>query len=120
MPKKADHGPFRSRGPDPEKLDPTPVAMPIGYKRPSPLADLIANMVRDEIERERGEEYESIEEAEDFEPEDEAVLDLSPYTLNDLEEERPIPPEVFSPPEEPVTEDPDPPEPKVVEESQAG
>lgn len=73
-----------------EVLDPTPLEMPIGYGRPTPIHDLIASMVRQELANEKNEEFETIEENDDFEEEDPALLDLSPYTLRELADEIPL------------------------------
>lgn len=103
--------------PDPEPCDPTPVEMPLGYIQPTPLQDLIANMVRQAVSMEQDEEFETMEEADDFELEDEEdmLLDMSPYTLKPVHEESAItelpggeeisdpPPD---PPSDPVTDDP--------------
>lgn len=78
---------------DPEKLDTTPVEMPIGYMKPTPLQDLIAQMVQTAIQTEKQEEFETMEEADDFEEEDPDVLDMSAYTLQDIPEEPIEPPE---------------------------
>lgn len=84
--------PKRLGRPDPEPCDTTPVEMPLGYTRPTPLQDLIASMVRQAIEVEKGEEFEDFDEANDFEEEDPDVLDLSKYEFDDLQEQEPIPP----------------------------
>lgn len=77
---------------EPKKLDTTPMELPAGYSRPRPLSDVIASMVREAIEMEKGELYETPEEADDFEMEDEdLLLDFSPYELTDLAEEEPLP-----------------------------
>lgn len=82
--------PNRYGKPGHEPCDPIPVAMPIGYTRPTPIHDLIAKMVRQAIIDEKGDEFESIEEADDFEEEDPDTLDLSPYTLTELNEQEPL------------------------------
>lgn len=105
---------FRSRGSDAEPCDPTPVEMPLGYCRPTPLQDMIANMVRQAIEIEKDDSYETIEEADDFEEEDEGLLDMSPYTFNEVEEELQSParlepdPTPTPPPTPPTGDPPDP------------
>ncbi|AXL15099.1 hypothetical protein [Microviridae sp.] len=85
--------PKRYGKPDPEELDDTPIEMPIGSMRPTPLQDLIANMVREAMVAEAGDEFETMDEASDFEEEDPDVLDMSPYTLTDLELEEELPQE---------------------------
>lgn len=79
--------PTRYGAPDPEILDNTPIEMPLGSQRPTPLHVLIARMVRQAVEVEKQTEMETFEEADDFEEEDEATLDLSPYTLHEMQEE---------------------------------
>jgi hypothetical protein len=90
---------FRSRPVEDEpKLDTTPVEMPIGFSAPTPLADMIARMVREAVAKEEGDEFESMDEANDFELDDidDELLDFSPYELHDLE------PEFEDPPAEPA------------------
>lgn len=112
--------PERYGAPDPEQLDTTPVDMPIGYMRPTPLQDLIANMVRQQIEVERQEEFETMDEADDFEEEDPDTLDLSAYSLTALQTDQPMefPDEQSQeqPTDEP-SEPADPPDPHVEEAS---
>ncbi len=98
---------------DPEKLDPTPMAVPMGYSQPPPLQDLIAKMVRTAIEIEKGEEFETMDEAEDFEEEESDLLDMSPYEFIEIQEDYdpPTEPEIdqFAEPERKETGDlPDP------------
>lgn len=73
--------------------DPTPVAMPIGFKRPEALVDQIRRFVRRELsESAAGHGYETFEESDDFDIEDDDDYDpQSPWELNfDQErEERP-------------------------------
>lgn len=79
--------------PSPEELDPTPMELPAGHTIPTPLHELIANFVRSEREALDEEEYETYEEANDFEEEeDPGLLDFSPYELQELEELEPPPP----------------------------
>ena len=84
--------------------------MPLGYCRPTPLQDIIAKMVRQAVSDENHEEFESEKDANDFEPEDEELLDMSPYTLSNLQEEEPIS-EPSQPEPENVAPEPEP-EPK--------
>lgn len=61
-----------------EVPDPTPVAIPAGFKRPDTLAEQVRRVVRDLSEQAKEGEYDTFEEAEDFEVGDD--LDpLSPY-----------------------------------------
>lgn len=91
---------------EPEDLDLTPVEMPLGGVRPKSLNEIVATMVKSAIEAEQGEEFETFEEADDFEPEDEdmMLLDMSKYTLQDVDEG--------------IHEDPDPP--RATEDSRQG
>lgn len=71
-----------------EELDAEPVALPIGASQPTPLHVLIARMVRDHVQSEKGEGYGSIEDEDDFEEEDPDTLDFaSQYSLSDVTEE---------------------------------
>lgn len=88
----------------PEKLDTTPIEMPIGTIQPKTLAEMVRDMVRQEQFLEE-DEVETWEEANDFEvPESEHdLMDMSAYQFTDLDEEWPTglpedPPEL---PEEP-------------------
>ncbi len=114
--------PKRMQGPPDKPLDTTPIEMPLGAMRPTPIQDIIARMVHNAIQSEKGDEYETQEEANDFEEEDETLLDLSPYTLTDIEDEAFIPPEpTEEPPElQPLSVEPigDPPNPPVEEPEQ--
>lgn len=72
-----------------------PVAMPAGYGRPKSLQEMLATMVRDYVEMEReGDEFEDWDEANDFEPdpEEDSLLEFSPYTFSDLQEDDSLPP----------------------------
>lgn len=82
---------FRGRAPKEEKkLDTTPIAMPLGAMHPTPLSEIIARMVRQAVQEEQGEEFETLEESDDFEIDDDELLDLSPYEFDDLIEDIPI------------------------------
>lgn len=78
-----------SGGPEPE-MDCTPIELPIGARRPTSLQDYIATMVRNAVEAEKGEVFESWEESDDFEEEDPDTLDFSRYELAELQEEHAI------------------------------
>ena len=98
--RKAKAGLFGTASPkDQQKLDTTPVEMPLGYRTPTPLQDLIASMVREAVALETGEDFETPEEADDFEVEDEELLDLSPYEITALQDEEPIHASAFNFPE---------------------
>lgn len=73
--------------PDPP-LNQDPVAMPCGYGTPKTLQEMLATMVREYVQMEKEEGFETWDEANDFEPEeDEDLLDVSPYTFSDLQED---------------------------------
>ena len=57
-----------------EVLDPTPLALPAGFKRPEPLADMMRRLVRTELSR-RAEDagLETFEESEDFDVDDDSL-----------------------------------------------
>lgn len=97
---------FRGRTTPEKILDTTPVEMPLGYSTPTPLQDLIASMVHDAVTAENNQEYETPEEADDFEMPDEGLLNMSAYTFDELEDEYPI--EQSDPDPEPIP-DPEPP-----------
>lgn len=77
----------RMQGAPDRKLDTTPIEMPLGACRPTPLQDIVARMVREAIAVEAGEEPETWEESNDFEEEDPDILDFSPYELQELPDE---------------------------------
>lgn len=76
--------------PEPEDLDPTPMEMPLGSCKPTPLNELIARAVHAQLQAEKNAEQETWDEANDFEPDEpEDTLDFSPYELTEVEEEIP-------------------------------
>lgn len=72
---------------DPKPMNTDPVEMPIGFKRPKSLQEMMATMIRNAIEQEKEQEHDSWEEANDFEEEDPDTLNLSPYEFDDLQPE---------------------------------
>lgn len=100
---------------DPEDLDTTPVAMPLGASAPTPIHQLIATMVHQALAQEKDDGHETFEEANDFEEELEpGLLDMSPYTLMDMDEEYepadepdPEPSQTVSQPVTPTGDQPD-------------
>lgn len=80
----------RMKGAPEPLLDTTPMELPIGFRRPPSLQEYIARMVRDAVELEKGEEFESWEESDDFEEEDPDTLDFSKYELQELQQEHSI------------------------------
>lgn len=72
----------RLYGPRPgsERLDPKPVAIPAGFKRPETLAEQVQRLVRTQISREAREAgFETFEESEDFDVDDDAYEPSTPY-----------------------------------------
>lgn len=66
--------------PDPEVLDPTPVELPLGACKPQSLQEMVASMLHAQLADAADDgEMETWEEADDFEPEDPELLDLSAY-----------------------------------------
>lgn len=108
-----------SSGVEFDELDLTPIEMPFDACKPATLQEMVARYVRQAVSLERDEEFETPEEADDFEPEDEMTLDFSPYEFDELNDglgsavvEDP-PPEEDSPSVEPPTgDDPDPNDPE--------
>ena len=85
-----------------EKLDPTPMAIPVGFERPLTLEQQVARMMRDQYEMQAKIRdmtgVETPEEADDFDIEDDPVDMTTPYE------------EHFMPsvsPEQQITDDPD-------------
>lgn len=69
-----------------EVLDPTPVALPVGWKRPESLQELVQRMVREHVSRVAAAEgEESFDEADDFEVEDDLVEPPTAHELRELE-----------------------------------
>lgn len=66
-------------GPDPEKCDPTPVEIPIGKGMPPTMAEQIAEAVHAQLSARDNQEFETPEEADDFDEDDPDFLDMSPY-----------------------------------------
>lgn len=67
-----------------EELDPTPMAMPLGYKKPESLQQMMIRMIHDaDFQRKMREQgVETIDESDDFEMEDdENYLPRTPYEL---------------------------------------
>lgn len=92
-----------------EADDPTPVSMPTGARVPTPLHELIARLVREQVADQTHTEPETWDEANDFDlPEDDDnLLDLTPYTLREVTEEEPDAAQPLLAGEQP-TPDPDP------------
>lgn len=76
--------------PDPEKLDPVPMEMPIGAKTPMPLSEMIARAVHAELDTRDSEGHDSPEEADDFTEEDPETLDMTKYEQHFVEVDDPV------------------------------
>lgn len=79
--------PARYSQPDPEENDGVPVEMPLGACRPTPLSELLARAVHEMVQQQTEEDYETPEEADDFEEDDPDTLDFSEYEFDDVEPE---------------------------------
>ena len=86
------------------ELDPTPMEIPLGAKQPMSLNEMIARFITEKVEEVSQGEYDSPEDDMDYEEDDDdLLLDMSPYTLQELTEEEPPPPveQEAQPPEDP-------------------
>lgn len=85
-----------------EKLDPTPLAIPVGFERPLTMEQQVARMMRSQYEMQAKIRdmtgVETPEEADDFDIEDDPVDMTTPYEEHFM-------PDVF--PEQQITDDPD-------------
>lgn len=89
--------PSRYGRPDPETNSGIPLEMPFGACRPTPLEELIARMVRQEVMSRTNSEPETFEESNDFEDDDDPdLLDISPYELTEVTEEYEMTPQTVS------------------------
>lgn len=69
--------------------DNTPVEIPLGYKAPETLQEMIARMIRVEnMQQMAAKGMETFEEADDFDVDDDADL-VSEYQMLEMQEERP-------------------------------
>lgn len=81
-----------------EYPDPTPVEMPLGFKRPPTLQEEIQRIIRQQMSMQAEEAgFESFEEADDFEV-DEDPDPLSPYEVTEMQEEAAYPKETLDGP----------------------
>lgn len=63
--------------------DPTPIDVPLNWKRPQPLNEIIKQLIRTEMSRQAQESgHETFEEADDFEVDDDPIP-LSEHELDD-------------------------------------
>lgn len=70
-----------------EILDKTPIALPVGYERPEPLEAMVARMVRAASAHSAAMGNETLEEANDFGPDEEDDEVKTPYQYQTMEEE---------------------------------
>lgn len=70
--------------PKPEALDPTPMEIPASCQTPTPLNEIIARFVQQEVNERENQGVESWEEADDFEEDEHMLLDFSPYELKEI------------------------------------
>lgn len=74
-----------------EILDPTPVAIPLGYERPESLEQKMMRFIRHQLSSAaQGQGMESFDEANDFDIDDDDVMPLTHYELADMHEEKPF------------------------------
>lgn len=75
-----------------EAVDHTPVALPLNYTKPESLTDLIARVIRAESHRASQQGLETVEEADDFDVEEDHdhIGPFSRYQLTDMQEEMPL------------------------------
>ncbi len=84
----------------PEKLDPTPVALPLGSEGPSSIAELVQQYVAGALSQHAAQQnFGTFEEEDDFDEEDPELLNLSGFEVTEYEFEEEIPPEPEAPPE---------------------
>lgn len=66
-----------------EVLDPTPIAIPVGFKLPESMTDMVRRFVRHELSRQADEKgFETFEESDDFDIEDDPPLPETKWELN--------------------------------------
>lgn len=95
----------KNNGPDP--LDRTPLEIPAGAIRPPTLEEQIAKFLHMERQRESDMEFESFEEANDFDADDDDLLDFSRYELREIQEEyiEPLPKQAQEGPKQAASEE---------------
>ncbi len=106
------------RRPGKEVPDPTPLEIPIGYGAPPTMRELVQEYVEGALSQQAAEDdFGTFEEEDDFEEDDEALLDLSGYEVTEFEMVDEDPQPDPAPPEgAPVDGSEDPPtEPPIVE-----
>lgn len=65
-----------------ERPDPTPIAKPVGFNRPPSIREQIQSALRAHLEAARSDQAETLEEADDFDVDDDPEL-KSPYEVDD-------------------------------------
>ncbi len=96
-----------ARSPDKEIPDPTPVEVPVGYKTPPSLAELVQSYVRQEVSQAaQSQGLGTFEEEDDFDVADPDDLHFSPYELTEYQMEEEYTVEDASPAEPPSAEAP--------------
>ncbi len=86
----------------PEVPDPIPLELPVGYEQPPSMQELVQQYVRETLSDDAAaSDMGTFEEEDDFEVDDENLLDLSGYEVHEFEmvEENPV--EDPAPPEDP-------------------
>jgi len=79
-----------SVGADPEQLDKTPIELPVNYRHPLSLEQMIAQALANEMTNKGDGSPETWEEANDFDVPDDEELDFTRYTLKEVDEVDPV------------------------------
>ncbi len=96
---------FQARPRDQEHPDPTPVALPVGYKTPPTMDELIQLYVREAVSQKASDQgFGTFEEEDDFSEDDPNPLPMGEFEVNEYEMEDD--PDM---PEAPGVDDPTPP-----------
>lgn len=99
---------IRGRDPQWEIPDPVPVALPVGAERPPTIQEMLKlYLANDRVQQELADEdFETFEEADDFEPDEEDMLYMSGFEVHEYEMEDDEPPAEpdEDPPAEPAVE----------------
>lgn len=75
-----------------ELPDPTPVEVPVGFRRPETIQEMVARAIHTHEWQKRMQSrgMETPYEADDFDVADDVELPLSPYELREMQEEAPL------------------------------
>ncbi len=77
---------IHARAKHPELPDPIPLEMPIGFDHPPSIRELVQEYVRSEMSQQASkDDMGTFEEEDDFEEDDEALLDLSGFEVHEFE-----------------------------------